>query len=127
MLIHPKILLSLLLTYVFMQFYMSRGRDADAVRVVHAIAAYNGKTSSLTLEDLTRHGISKNLDAINIGTAESGLDTSRKAAFLRQVKKFDAEHIKALFRTRQLAWSTSCIIIIWGDSFAVEPTSLRES
>lgn len=92
------------------KFYMSRGRDADAVRVIHAVAAYNGTTSSLTLEDLTRFGVSKDLDDPE-GIA--GMEISQTAALKRQLAKFDMEHVKALFRTRKLAWSTSLVIIIW--------------
>lgn len=52
---------------------MGRGRDADAVAVIHAVAEYNGVRSSLTLEDLTRIGVSKNLDSFNSdSTAETG-------------------------------------------------------
>src|SRR4051794_17437503 len=35
------------------KFLMGKGRDEDAVRVVHEVARRNGKTSTLTLEDLT--------------------------------------------------------------------------
>jgi hypothetical protein len=36
------------------KFLMGRGMDAEAVDVVHKVAAYNGRTSTLTLEHLTR-------------------------------------------------------------------------
>lgn len=88
---------------------MGRGRDADAVAVVHKVAAYNGTTSSLTLEDLTKCGASTNLDE-----KYTGMDTSAMGAAKRQLAKFDSSHIKALFQTRQLAWSTSLTISIWG-------------
>lgn len=34
------------------KYLMGRGRDEEAVRAVHLVAAYNGKTSSLRLEHL---------------------------------------------------------------------------
>ncbi|KAG8944727.1 hypothetical protein FRC04_001580 [Tulasnella sp. 424] len=89
------------------KYLMGRGRDAEAVEVVHKVAAYNGKTSNLTLEDLTR------FDKEDITGEGKGLDSSAKAAVQRNVEKFSANHIKSLFRTRKLAISTSLIIIIW--------------
>jgi hypothetical protein len=76
---------------------MGRGRDKDAVDVVHKVAAYNGKESKLTLEHLTSIG--------QWGPVHSDakLDTSARAAVRRQVAKFDTQHVKALFATRQLA------------------------
>ena len=38
------------------KYLMGRGRDAEAVEVIHKIAAYNGRTSSLTLEMLEDSG-----------------------------------------------------------------------
>ncbi|KAG8990942.1 hypothetical protein FRB90_001537 [Tulasnella sp. 427] len=87
------------------KYLMGRGRDAEAVEVVHKVAAYNGKTSNLTVEDLTQFD--------KAGAAEKGLDTSAKAAVQRNVEKFKANHIRSLFRTRKLAISTSLIILIW--------------
>ena len=34
------------------KYLMGRGRDAEAVEIVHAVAQYNGKKSTLTLEML---------------------------------------------------------------------------
>lgn len=90
------------------KYLMGRGRDAEAVEVVHKVAAYNGKTSNLTLEDLTK--FDQEPDAVE---GHKALDTSTKAAVQRNVEKFSANHIKSLFRTRTLAISTSLIILIW--------------
>jgi len=38
------------------KFLMGRGMDVEAVDVVHKVAEYNGRTSTLTLEQLTRIG-----------------------------------------------------------------------
>lgn len=89
------------------KYLMGRGRDAEAVEVVHKVAAYNGTTSDLTLEDLTRF----DAEASALG---QGLDTSAEAAIRRNAEKFKSGHIRALFRTKQMAWSTSLIIAIWG-------------
>ncbi|KAG8903375.1 hypothetical protein FRB99_003397 [Tulasnella sp. 403] len=88
------------------KYLMGRGRDEEAVEVVHKVAAYNNTTSNLTLEDLSK------FDSSGSGT-NTGLDTSAKAAILRKAEKFNLDHIKALFRTPKLAWSTSLVILIW--------------
>jgi len=87
------------------KYLMGRGRDAEAVEIIHKVAAYNGKTVNLAVEDLTR--FDKN--------AEDGqqLDTSARAAILRKTEKFSLGHIKALFVTPKLAWSSALIIVTW--------------
>ncbi|KAI0070245.1 sugar transporter [Panus rudis PR-1116 ss-1] len=96
------------------KYLMGRGRDEEAVEIVHKVAAYNGKTSSLTLEKLKnaardaaeRHGV-------NPVEADVLMDTSAKGAVMRQLRKFDSGHVKSLFATRKLAYSTSLLIILW--------------
>ena len=39
------------------KYLMGRGRDEEAVRVVHEVARINGKTTNLTLADLEVFGI----------------------------------------------------------------------
>ncbi|THG96351.1 hypothetical protein EW026_g5462 [Hermanssonia centrifuga] len=41
------------------------------------------------------------------------MDTSAKAAALRRLRKFSKGHVKSLFATRKLAYSTSLLIIVW--------------
>ncbi|KAH8111509.1 MFS general substrate transporter [Phellopilus nigrolimitatus] len=95
------------------KYLMGRGRDAEAVAIVHKVAAYNGKTSSLSIEHLLAiekrfkaHGESDSGDA-------SGIDTSALAAARRKLEKFNGGHVKALFATKKLAWSTSLLIVLW--------------
>jgi len=82
--------------------------------VVHKLAEYNGKTSTLTIEQLRAveddvAGGSKS------GDAEKGakMDTSAMAAVRRRLRQFNMDHVKALFATRKLAWSTSLLITLW--------------
>jgi hypothetical protein len=89
------------------KYLMGRGRDREAVEVVHKVAEYNGKMSSLSLEQLTKAG---NLD--DKQTAE--LDTSALGAVKRKLSKFSGNHVRALFATRKLALSTSILIVLWG-------------
>lgn len=89
------------------KYLMGRGRDADAVSVVHAVAAYNNKTSSLTLERLQEPGT-------YAPQGHDTMDTSAMAAVRRTLSAFRTEHVKGLFATRKLAWSTSLLIALWG-------------
>ncbi len=100
------------------KYLMGRGRDEEAVVVVHKLAEYNGKTSTLTIEQLRAveddvAGGSKS------GDAEKGakMDTSAMAAVRRRLRQFNMDHVKALFATRKLAWSTSLLITLWGEWF----------
>ena len=90
------------------KYLMGRGRDQEAVDVVHKVAEANGKQSSLTVDALTTY---------KVEAAETTLDTSAKGALKRQLQKFDSSLIKSLFATRKLAWSTTVLIVIWGTSF----------
>jgi hypothetical protein len=94
------------------KYLMGRGRDEQAVEVIHKVAAYNGKTSNLTLEDLQRAG--KLADAAvddDIHTNTSALATVR-----RKMQVFSLNHAKPLFATRKMALSTTILIIVWGKS-----------
>jgi hypothetical protein len=87
------------------KFLMGAGRDEDAVKVVHAVAHYNGVQSSLTLERLQSVG--------NWG-GNRQVDTSRGAAVRRKMAIFRMEHVRPLFATRKMAYSTSILIALWG-------------
>ncbi|KAF3914385.1 hypothetical protein ABW21_db0201980 [Orbilia brochopaga] len=93
---------------------MGKARDADAVEVVHKVAKYNKTESKLSLEHL--EAIDRQYEAVD-GTTEVAPTqdyTTASAAIKRNLEKFKGEHIRALFRTRQLAYSTSLIILLWG-------------
>jgi hypothetical protein len=98
------------------KYLMGRGRDAEAVEVVHKVARYNGTTSSLTLDML--RGVERNRSAgVNDDFEQSPLpavDISRLGALRRTLKGFNWDHVTSLFKTRKLAWSTSLLIAIWG-------------
>ena len=91
------------------KFLIGRGRDAEAVKVIQAIAEYNGRTCSLTLDQLEK----ANMLAERMEKTPA-TDTSAKGAMLRKLKTVSGEHVKSLFATRKLAWSTSLLIAIWG-------------
>jgi hypothetical protein len=94
------------------KFLMGRGKDAEAVAAVHHVAAYNKKTIEFTEEDLKRAGDSAAAGGSNDWPSKV-LDASAKGALLRQLQKFNASHIKALFSTPKLAWSSTLVISLW--------------
>ncbi|KAI0667723.1 MFS general substrate transporter [Trametes maxima] len=92
------------------KFLMGRGRDAEAVAVVHDVARYNGRESKLTLAML------QEVDRRFSGGLPDGgraLDTSARAAVMRSLRTLGREHMKGLFGTRKLAYSTTLLIIVW--------------
>ncbi|KAJ4316296.1 hypothetical protein N0V94_005505 [Neodidymelliopsis sp. IMI 364377] len=90
------------------KFLMGKGDDAGAVSVVHEVARRNGKTSSLTLEDLQA------CDALSsTSPIPATQQTTASAAVKRNLEKLNTSHIKALFATKKLAYSTSLITLVW--------------
>ncbi|OCH87181.1 MFS general substrate transporter [Obba rivulosa] len=87
------------------RFLIGCGRDADAVAAVQRVAQFNGRTSSLTVDQLTAAAEKAAADDV------SGRH-SRKV--LSQSSAFHVDHVKALFETPKLAWSTSLLIALWG-------------
>ena len=83
------------------KFLMGRGKDEDAVRIVHEVARRNGKTTALTVADL---------EVFNLA-GQQGIDAT--AALKRKLEKVNLAHVRALFATPKLAWSTSLIMLIW--------------
>lgn len=83
------------------KYLMGRGKDEEAVRVVHEVARRNGKTTSLTVGDLRIH---ERLGEQN---------TDAAAALSRKLEKLNFTHVRSLFAGRRLALSTSLIICVW--------------
>lgn len=84
------------------KYLMGKGRDEDAVRIVHEVARRNGKTVSLTVADL------------KACEPEAYVrQTGVSSAVRRRVEDVKADRVRALFRTRQLALSTSLIMAVW--------------
>ncbi|EER26893.1 hypothetical protein D8B26_005548 [Coccidioides posadasii str. Silveira] len=81
------------------KYLMGRGKDEEAVRVIHEVAKRNGTTSWLTLEHLE-----------TLGPLQTG---GTSGAIHRNLEKFDFGHVKGLFANPRLAFSTSLIIVVW--------------
>lgn len=90
------------------KFLMGKGDDAGAVAVVHEVARRNGKTSNLTVEDLQACS-----DIDPTTSAPAVQRTTALAAVKRNLQKLDTSHVKALFATKKLAYSTSLITLVW--------------
>jgi len=90
------------------RFLAGDGRNSDAVKVIHELAKFNGKTSSLTVEEL---------EAPDRASAFSF--SKEKHGILSKSSKINTRHIKALFNTPKMAWSTSLLIFIWGKEIVI--------
>ncbi|KAF2191359.1 MFS general substrate transporter [Zopfia rhizophila CBS 207.26] len=88
------------------KYLMGKGKDAEAVKVVHEVARRNRKASSLTLEDLQ---LCNNL----AGPSTAPQQSHTSAALKRNLEKVNLTHIKSLFATRKFAFSTSLITLVW--------------
>ncbi|RDX40469.1 MFS general substrate transporter [Lentinus brumalis] len=87
------------------RFLVGRGRDEEAVAVIQRIAKFNGRECSLTVDQLRAAG-----DAANARVMEG----ERKHKILSESSEFSVKHVRALFATPKLAWSTSLLIALWG-------------
>ncbi|KAF2280072.1 MFS general substrate transporter [Westerdykella ornata] len=104
------------------KYLMGRGRDEEAVRVVHEVARRNGKTTSLSIEDLkvceqlagtTRTSSPTNNPPPPVPAAATPQSTSKTAALYRSLSHLSLTHIRSLFHTPRLALSTTLITLIW--------------
>ena len=80
------------------------GRDKEAVEVIHKLAAYNSTDSDISVESLKEAG----------GSDERRESETRK--MISESSNFGLGHVKALFATSKIAWSTSLLITLWGTS-----------
>ena len=87
------------------KFHMGKGRDDMAVKIVHEVARRNGKTSGLSIDDLrVCDGLSQD---------DQGMATDNVAAIKRKLAALKGDHVRALFATRRLAFSTAAIMVVW--------------
>jgi hypothetical protein len=104
------------------KYLMGKGEDDEAVAVLRNVARANGKEGSvkLTADELTRvaygseSGLGEESLARNVLAGGGG---DLREVVLKQLGVVDANHVKPLFATRKLAWSTGLLIVLWGQSF----------
>ncbi|KAF3069806.1 putative MFS-type transporter PB1E7.08c [Daldinia childiae] len=84
------------------KYLMGKGLDEEAVRIVHEVARRNKKSSSLTVEDLK-------------ACEPDGYEnrTTANDAVKRKLESIDLTHIRSLFATGKLAYSTGALMVIW--------------
>lgn len=94
------------------KFLVSIGQDTQAVEVIHRIAKRNGRTSTLTVEDL--HNAAR--PYLRLEGKEDEVETKFSTWDLvrNSFSDINGEHTKGLFATPRLAYSTSLIIFIYG-------------
>ncbi|KAI8457666.1 sugar transporter-like protein [Phakopsora pachyrhizi] len=88
------------------KYLMGKGMDAEAVATIHKVARYNGVRSTLKLEHL------EEISHVKCPEVSSSA-VNMKSSFARSMEKLSSQHIRALFATPKLAFSTSLIIVIW--------------
>lgn len=94
------------------KYLMGRGLDAEAIEVLEKIAAYNGGTNHLTLEQLRKTGTIAGFEAEAEG-GRTAVSESVATAIRRNLDHLKGEHVKPLFATKKLALSTSLLIVLW--------------
>nr|AGL07731.1 hypothetical protein [Lentinula edodes]AGL08113.1 hypothetical protein [Lentinula edodes] len=87
------------------RFLVGIGKDAEAVEVIRMLAEYNSKTSNLTVDQLVNAG------GMNPEKARVAQNERR---VLSASSSLGWDHVKALFKTRKLGFSTSLLIFLWG-------------
>ncbi|KAL4070230.1 major facilitator superfamily domain-containing protein [Scleroderma yunnanense] len=88
------------------RFLSGVGKDAESVDVIRKLAEYNGQPCPLTVEELEAPG--------KIRGFASSRGSGGRRRILSENSGFAINHIKALFATPKMAWSTSLLIAIWG-------------
>ena len=108
------------------RYLIGRGRDEEAIEVIHKIAKFNGKADrcTITVEDLQKAVQESIKESSTFSTQIGGggylssggeaTNVDKKKGFLSSSSHLSGSHIKALFATRKMAWSTSLLILIWG-------------
>lgn len=81
------------------RYLIGKGRDGEAVQIMHRLASYNGTKCSLTLEQLQAVG--------DVKTRENG------KSFISQTSNYTMDHIRSLFATPKLAYSTTLLVSLW--------------
>ncbi|KAI1638405.1 transporter [Biscogniauxia mediterranea] len=85
------------------KYLMGKGLDGEAVRVVHEVARRNKKASTLTIDDLKAcepQGYEQRVGASD--------------AVKRKLEAINLTHIRSLFASRKLGYSTAALMSIWG-------------
>lgn len=86
------------------KYLMGKGRNEEAVKTVHRLAAINKKSSNLTVDDLDKFDID---ETTNVHISAHQRDT------MKNMPRFDFSAVKALFGTPKMALTTGMTMLIW--------------
>ncbi|KAI1384267.1 MFS general substrate transporter [Hypoxylon trugodes] len=84
------------------KYLMGKGLDEEAVRVVHEVARRNKKDSALSIEDLKACEPEGYVSRATAGDAVK-----------RKLEKLNFDHIRSLFATKKLGYSTGALMLVW--------------
>ena len=98
------------------RYLIGKGRDQEAVEVIHKIAKFNGKADrcTITVEDLQKAAVEESSTSPTQDMGTEANNSEMKRTVLSRGSHFSGSHIKALFATRKMAWSTTLLVVIWG-------------
>ncbi|KLO16507.1 MFS general substrate transporter [Schizopora paradoxa] len=82
------------------RYLVGQGKDHEAIKVLHEVAAFNGKTCTVSVEDLQKVG--------------ENAGSPMKVNSFANVSRTSWIHIKRLFATKKMALSTTLLISQWG-------------
>ncbi|KAF5338796.1 hypothetical protein D9758_012055 [Tetrapyrgos nigripes] len=98
------------------RYLVGLGQDAKAVEVIHQVAEFNGTSTNLTVDqllDAAKIEDEKATAAVTLAKIASGKEQSGRR-WLSQSSSLGLQNVKALFKTRKMALSTSLLILLWG-------------
>ncbi|KAI8955697.1 major facilitator superfamily domain-containing protein [Xylaria longipes] len=84
------------------KYLMGKGKDEEAVRIVHEVARRNNAESWLTIDHLK-------------ACEPEGYEqhTTASDAVKRKLESVNLSHIRALFATKKLGYSTGALMLVW--------------
>ncbi|EJD05146.1 MFS general substrate transporter [Fomitiporia mediterranea MF3/22] len=95
------------------RYLVARGEDEKAVKVLQAVARANGVQCSLTVEKLRRAGAVTGSSQLNFTDFNEKNEKRGVSGAAKRSTKETWVHLKGLFATRKVAWSTSLLVFLW--------------
>lgn len=104
------------------KYLLGKGNDKAAVKVVHQVAARDGKTTWLSLDhfeaiDRRLAEASTTNSSTTMGTAppptSTAINASASSIVRRTLSKFAPQKLRALFSTPRMALSTTMMLFLW--------------
>lgn len=102
------------------RYLIGLNKDEEAVEVIRKLAERNGTKTTLTVthlreaQALVKEKYSREIDSAGSVYGVGQLEPANGHAILSKSSVYGVGHIKALFRTRKLAWSTTLLTALWG-------------